>query len=135
MDIYGARVLDTLKSDEYREVYALYQKKFGHFHYSFLPEWETLKGFREKVEESVKTGYSVLPEAYSVEQAEMWAQTKRYEEIEKKYRSLTGNGIPLMQIGGIGVDDLEKLVGDCARQGKDLFPEYFDWDGYPGVIY
>jgi len=135
MDIFDMYVKDVLKSSEYREISDRYEDKFGYFHPGLIPQDETLRGFSEKVAESLNTGYNTLPEAYDVKLAEIWLYTRRFKDINEKYRELTNEGIPLMQIGGISIDDLEKLVDDCVRQGRDLFPEYFEWDIDPDADY
>lgn len=131
MNIYDNYVKDVLESEEYKELHDLYKKKFGYLHHSFIPKDETLKGFKEKVETSIKTGYTVIPDAYHIERALLWLKTKRFEEIENKYRKF--GHIPTIQIGGISINDLEELVNECHRQNKDLFPDYFKWD--PEVYY
>ena len=135
MDIYDIYVKNSFECDEYKKLYDLYRRKFGRLNTNIIPGEETLGGFKEKVEESVRTGYSTLPEAYCVRAATAWVQTARYMEISKKYSELTGEGIPLMQIGGISIDDLEKLVNDSVAKKKDLLAKHLKWNAKPRKVY
>jgi len=128
MDIWEKYVVDVKNSEEFKELTALYRKELGGpVNVYTIPQWETLKGFKEKVEESISRGYSVLPEAYGIKMATSWMGTPRMDEIVEKYKQVNPRGIPFMQIGGISIDELEELVDESVKQNKDLVREFFGW--------
>lgn len=54
---------------------------------------------------------------------------KRFDAVNKKYRNAFGEDIPLMMVpDGETIEGLLEKIEKSIRAGKDLLPEFYNWN-------
>ncbi|MDI9472442.1 MAG: hypothetical protein GX260_03555 [Tissierellia bacterium] len=56
-------------------------------------------------------------------------QSEQYQNLNQRYRAVTGYIIPLEMISDSEtMENLERYVSMCEKEGRDVFPDIYKWD-------
>lgn len=54
---------------------------------------------------------------------------KRFQELSAKFEKAFGDIIPLMMVPeSETIEGLTEKVNQCLKEGKDLLPNFYDWN-------